>query len=130
MGRNGKLLVFVLCVFVSRITFDVRIKLINQLIHCIQKWNYTCRLFVCKTWSLTLQEEHRVFKNRVLRGTFEPKQRKLLNEEAGPQFLLFVRYYLCDTIEDEMGGACTHMGKVKCKNNFGQKLCREISWNK
>ena len=77
---------------------------------------------MCKTWSLTLQEEHRVFKNRVLRGTFEPKQRKLLNEEAGPQFVLFVRYYLGDTIENEMGGARTHMGKVKCIKHIGQKM--------
>jgi len=29
--------------------------------------------------------------------------------------VLFSTYYLGDTIEDEMGGACTHMGKVKCK---------------
>ena len=44
----------------------------------------------CKTWSLTLREEHKlkVFENRVLRKTFGPKQdevgsewRKLHNEE-------------------------------------------------
>jgi hypothetical protein len=45
---------------------------------------------VCKTWSLTLREEHRlrVFENRVLRRIFGPKRdevtgdwRKLHNEE-------------------------------------------------
>jgi hypothetical protein len=32
-------------------------------------------LYGCKTWSLTLAEEHtlRVFENRVLRGIFGPK---------------------------------------------------------
>jgi hypothetical protein len=47
-------------------------------------------LYGCKTWSLTLREEHRlrVFENRVLRKIFEPKSdevsggwRKLHNEE-------------------------------------------------
>jgi hypothetical protein len=33
-------------------------------------------LYGCKTWSLTLREEHRlrVFENRVLRGIFGPKR--------------------------------------------------------
>jgi hypothetical protein len=47
-------------------------------------------LYGCESWSLTLREEHRlrVFENRVLRRTFEPKRdevtggwRKLHNEE-------------------------------------------------
>jgi hypothetical protein len=47
-------------------------------------------LYGCKTWSLTLRDEHRlrVFENRVLRRIFRPKRdevtgewRKLLNEE-------------------------------------------------
>jgi hypothetical protein len=47
-------------------------------------------LYGCKTWSLTLKEEHglRVFENRVLRRTFGPKRdevtgdwRKLPNEK-------------------------------------------------
>jgi hypothetical protein len=47
-------------------------------------------LYGCKTWSLTLREEHRlrVFENRVLRRIFGPKksevtgeQRKLHNKE-------------------------------------------------
>jgi hypothetical protein len=47
-------------------------------------------LYGCKTWSLTLREEHRlrVFENRVLRRIFGPKRdevtgewRKLHNEE-------------------------------------------------
>jgi hypothetical protein len=51
---------------------------------------YYVVLYGCKTWSLTLREEHRlrVFENRVLRGIFGPKRnemtgnwRKLHNEE-------------------------------------------------
>jgi hypothetical protein len=47
-------------------------------------------LYECKTWSLTLREEHRlrVFENKVLRRIFGPKRdevmggwRKLHNEE-------------------------------------------------
>jgi hypothetical protein len=47
-------------------------------------------LYGCKTWSLTLREEHRLreFDNRVLRRTFDPKRdevtgdcRTLNNEE-------------------------------------------------
>jgi hypothetical protein len=47
-------------------------------------------MYGCKTWSLTLKEEHRprVFENRVLRRIFGPKRdevtgewRKLHNEE-------------------------------------------------
>jgi hypothetical protein len=47
-------------------------------------------LYGCKTWSLTLKEEHRlkVFQNEVLRRIYEPKRnevtggwRKLHNEE-------------------------------------------------
>jgi hypothetical protein len=47
-------------------------------------------LYGCKTWSLTLREEHRlrVFENRVVRGIFGPKRdgvtgewRRLHNEE-------------------------------------------------
>jgi hypothetical protein len=46
-------------------------------------------LYGCKTWTLTLREEHRLrmFENRMLRRTFEPKRdeiaggwRKLHNE--------------------------------------------------
>jgi hypothetical protein len=47
-------------------------------------------LYGCKTWSLTLREEHRlrVFENRVLRRIFGPKReedrswRKLCNDEV------------------------------------------------
>jgi hypothetical protein len=44
-------------------------------------------LFGCKTWSLTLREEHRlrVFENRLQRETFRPNRnegwRKLYSEE-------------------------------------------------
>ena len=39
-------------------------------------------LYGCKTWSLTLREEHRlrVFENRVLRGIFGPKRDRVTGE--------------------------------------------------
>jgi hypothetical protein len=39
-------------------------------------------LYGCKTWSLTLREEHRlrVFDNRVLRGIFGPKRDEVTGE--------------------------------------------------
>jgi hypothetical protein len=51
-------------------------------------------LYGCKTWSLTLREEHRlrIFENRVLRKIFGPKReedgswRKLHNDELWPVF--------------------------------------------
>jgi hypothetical protein len=33
-----------------------------------------------------------------------------------------VTYYSGDKIEDEMGGAFTHMRKMKCIKKFGQKM--------
>jgi hypothetical protein len=54
-------------------------------------------LYGCKTWSLTLREEHRlrVFENRVLRRIFGPKSdevtgewRKLHNEEMNDLYSL------------------------------------------
>jgi hypothetical protein len=61
-----------------------------------------------------------VFKNRVLRGTFEPKWRKLHNKEL--QSLYSLSHYLGYIIKDEMGGACTHIGHMKCIKKFGQKM--------
>jgi hypothetical protein len=39
-------------------------------------------LYGCETWSLTLREEHRLrlFENRVLRRTFEPKRDEMTGE--------------------------------------------------
>jgi hypothetical protein len=39
-------------------------------------------LYGCKTWSLTLREEHRLtaFENRVLRGILQPKREKVIGE--------------------------------------------------
>jgi hypothetical protein len=39
-------------------------------------------LYGCKTWSLTLREEHRlrVFENRVLRGIFGPKRNEVMGQ--------------------------------------------------
>ena len=38
----------VLCAFTPHIICEVRFKLINQVIHCIQNRNYTCRLLCVK----------------------------------------------------------------------------------
>jgi hypothetical protein len=37
-------------------------------------------LYECETWSLTVREEHRLrgFENRVLRGIFVPKRKKVV----------------------------------------------------
>jgi hypothetical protein len=62
-------------------------------------------LYGCKTWSLTLREEHRlrVFENRVLRRIFGPKRdamtgdwRKLHNEElhnlySSPNLIIMIK---------------------------------------
>jgi hypothetical protein len=56
----------------------------------MQKYNFTCFLYGCETWSLTLREERRrrAFENTVLRRIFGSKRdeltrewRKLHNEE-------------------------------------------------
>jgi hypothetical protein len=41
-----------------------------------QNNNFTCGMYGCETWTLTLREEHRlnVFENRVLRRIFGPKR--------------------------------------------------------
>ena len=42
----------------------------------IQKYNFTCCVYGCETWSFTLREERRlrVFENRVMRRIFGPKR--------------------------------------------------------
>jgi hypothetical protein len=49
----------------------------------------------CKTWSLTLSEEHRlrVFENRVLRGIFGPKRDEVTGEWRKLHNVLITRYY-------------------------------------
>jgi hypothetical protein len=37
-------------------------------------------LYGCKTWSLTLKDEHRVFENRVLRRIFGQKRVEMMGE--------------------------------------------------
>jgi hypothetical protein len=48
----------------------------------MQNNNFACCLYGCETWSLTLREELglRVFENRVLRETFEPKRYEVTGE--------------------------------------------------
>jgi hypothetical protein len=62
----------------------------NVIIRIYKAINLPFVLYGCKTWSLTLREEHilRVFENKVLKRIFEPKRdevpggwRKLHNEE-------------------------------------------------
>jgi hypothetical protein len=48
----------------------------NQKIKIYKTGIFPVVLYGCKTWSLTLREEHRlrVFENRVLRGIFGPNR--------------------------------------------------------
>jgi len=50
--------------------------------------DHNCILYGCKTWSITLREEHRlgVFGNRALKGIFRPKKRKW--QEAGEDCIM------------------------------------------
>jgi hypothetical protein len=92
-------------------------------------------LYGCKTWSLTLKEEHRlrVFENRVLRRIFGPNRdevtgeyRKLHNEE------LHILYSSQDIIRhmNEVGGTCGTQGRgEKSVQGFGRKArVKETSW--
>jgi hypothetical protein len=78
----------------------------------------------CKTWSLTLWEEHRLsaFENRVLRRIFGPKReedgswRKLHNDEL---------HSLYSPKENKMGGTCgTHGLGESCLWGFGWETQR------
>jgi hypothetical protein len=92
----------------------------------------TLVLYGCKTWSLTLREEHRlrVFENRVLRRIFEPKRdevtgewRKLHNEELHN---LYSSPDIRQVKANEVGGACgTHVRGEKSVQGFGGKVRRE-----
>jgi len=48
----------------------------------IQKYDFSCFLYGCGTWSLTLREEIRlgVFENRVLRIIFGPERDEIMGE--------------------------------------------------
>jgi len=48
----------------------------------IQNYNFSCLLYGCETWSLTLREERRlrVFENRVLRRILGPKREEVTGE--------------------------------------------------
>jgi hypothetical protein len=63
----------------------------------MEDYNFFCGSVWCKTWSLTLREDHRlrVFENKVLRGLFGPKRdegtgewRKPHNEELHDSYSL------------------------------------------
>jgi hypothetical protein len=67
----------------SRLSKNIKIRIYKTII-------FPVVLYGCKTWSLTLREEHRLraFENRVLRRIFGPKRdevtrdwRKMHNEE-------------------------------------------------
>ena len=75
-------------------------------------------MYWCETWSPTLREGRQLnlLENRVLRRLFGPKKdeitgewRKLHNEEINDPL---TPYFSGDQIEkDEMGGACSTMGR-------------------
>jgi hypothetical protein len=85
-------------------------------------------LYGCKTWSLTLKEEHRlrVFENSVLRKIFGPKRdevtgewRRLHKEELDD--CTFHKMVLGNQIEkNDMGGAFVmYGGQTRCTQSFG-----------
>jgi hypothetical protein len=96
-------------------------------------------LYGCETWSLTLNEEHRLreFENRVLRNIFGPKRdevtgewRRLHNQELYD--LYSWTKYSGDQIEkNEMGGACGTCGRQErfMQGFGGETRGKEITWN-
>jgi hypothetical protein len=97
----------------------------------------------CKTWSLTLREEHRlrVFENRVLRKIFGPKReedglwRKLCNDELHNLYSSPNIFRVIKSRRLRWAGHVTHMGegrgvfrvlvgKPKSKRPLGRHRCR------
>ena len=89
-------------------------------------------LYGCKTWSLTLREEHslRVFENRVLRRIFGPKRvkatgkwRKLHNENLySPLNIIWVM-----KLRKRWVGHVA--GKARCIQGFGGETSgKETTW--
>jgi hypothetical protein len=78
-------------------------------------------LYGCKTWSLTLREEHRlrVFENRVLRRTFGPKReedgswRKLHNDELHRPYSSPNIFRVIKSRRMRWAGHVAHMGEGK-----------------
>jgi hypothetical protein len=74
-------------------------------------------LYECKTWSLTLREEHtvRVFEDRVLRRIFGPKRDEVRGDWKKLRTFHKILYYKGIQVKgDGMGG-----GEKKCLQNFG-----------
>jgi hypothetical protein len=88
-------------------------------------------LYVCKTWSLTLREEHRlrVFENRVLRRIFGPKRdevtvewRKLHNEELHD---LYSSPSIIRIIKSRRMRWAVHVARIREKRNAYKLLVRK-----
>jgi hypothetical protein len=101
-------------------------------INGIQKYNFTCCLYGCETWSLTLREEQtlRVFENRVLRRIFGPKRdkatgewRRLHNEELND---LYSSPNIIRVIKSRRMRCAGHVarkgGKERCIQDFGGEI--------
>ena len=82
-------------------------------------------LYGCKTWSLTLREEHRlrVFENRVFRRIFGHKRdgvtgewRKLHNEERND---LYCSLNIVRVIKSRRRACGTYGGRERCAQGFG-----------
>ena len=83
----------------------------------------------CRTWSLTLKKEHclRVFENRVLKKTFEPKKREVTEELRKLHVKKLHELYFSQNIMRMIksrrlkrpGGACGMYGEGKCIQGFG-----------
>jgi hypothetical protein len=96
-------------------------------------------LYGCKTWPLTLKEEHRlkVFENRVLRRIFGPKRdevtggwRKLHNEELVPTSIDWAqlsRFHL-NTETDPVSETLCVLNKNRTMDNVQKQNNRIILW--
>jgi hypothetical protein len=91
-------------------------------------------LYACKTWPLTLREEHRltVFEHRVLRRILRLKRneimgacRKLHNVELHNLYSSRNRIRMIKSRRMRWAGYLTHGGHKKCIQGFGRKARRK-----
>ena len=75
-------------------------------------------LYGCKTWSLTLREEHRlrVFENRILRGVFRPKrdengERRMLH--SGELDSLYLSSNILRVVKSRRLGWAVHVARIE-----------------